>query len=86
LRVLHRERYLTGSARSIPIVIVLDEAWREIGHRGPRPAAPQAWVKDARKATPTPPLYPQLRRWYAGDHGETTLREALALLPAVTPQ
>jgi hypothetical protein len=42
LRVLHRERYLTGSARSIPIVIVLDEAWREIGPgaRGPRRRKP----------------------------------------------
>jgi len=93
LRMLRRdehldvmERYLTGSARSIPIVIVLDAAGREIGHWGPRPAALQAWVMDARKTTPIPQLYPQLRRWYARDRGETTLREILALLPPATPQ
>jgi hypothetical protein len=56
------ERYLTGSARSIPIVIVLDEDWHEIGHWGPRPAALQAWMMEARKTTPTTQLYPQLRR------------------------
>jgi hypothetical protein len=92
LRVLRRdehldvmERYLTGSARSIPIVIVLDADWHEIGHWGPRPAALQAWVMEARKTTPTAQLYPQLRRWYARDHGLTTLREILALLPQATP-
>jgi hypothetical protein len=80
------DRYLTGSARSIPIVIVLDEDWREIGHWGPRPRALQAWVMEPRKTTPTTAqLYPQLRRWYARDQGETTLREILALLPHIAP-
>src|SRR5260370_31477323 len=79
------ERYLTGSARSIPIVIVLDADWHEIGHWGPRPAALQAWVMEARKTTPTAQLYPQLRRWDARYHGLTTLREILALLPQAAP-
>jgi hypothetical protein len=96
LRVLRRDehldvmdRYLSGSARSIPIVIVIDEDWHEMGHWGPRPAVLQGWVMEARRTTPTAQLYPQLRRWYARDHGETTVREILALLPhtalSVTP-
>src|SRR5260370_7490115 len=92
LRVLRRDqhldvmdRYLTGSARSIPIVIVLDEDWHEIGHWGPRPAALQGWVMEARKTTPPAQLYPHLRRWYPRDRGETTLPEILPLLPPPSP-
>ena len=85
LRVLRRDehpelmdRYLTNGARAIPIVIVLDEAWRELGHWGPRPAALQAFVMENRPLIPKAELYPQVRRWYARDRGETTLREVLA--------
>lgn len=88
MRILRRDehpevmdRYLTGTARAIPIVIVLDEAGHEIGHWGSRPAELQAWVTEARKTTPKDELYPQVRRWYAKDKGESTLREVLALLP-----
>ncbi len=85
LRVLRRDehpelmdRYLTSGARAIPIVIVLDEAWREVGHWGPRPAALQAFVMENRPLIPKAELYPLVRRWYARDRGETTLREVLA--------
>jgi len=77
-----RDRYLTGTSRSVPIVIVLDAAWREVGHWGSRPRELQAWVLEARKTTPKEQLYPQIRRWYAHDRGETTLREILELLPS----
>jgi len=85
LRLLRRDqhpdlmdRYLTNGARSIPIVIVLDESFRELGHWGPRPAELQAWVLENRPRVPKTELYPQVRRWYARDRGETTLREVLA--------
>lgn len=85
LRVLRRDehpelmdRYLTNGARAIPIVIVLDEAWGELGHWGPRPAALQAFVMENRPLIPKAELYPLIRRWYARDRGETTLREVLA--------
>lgn len=88
MRVLRRDehpevmdRYLSGTSRSIPIVIVLDAAWREIGHWGSRPRPLQAWVLRARQTTPQEQLYPQIRRWYAQDKGETTLREILEVLP-----
>ena len=72
-------QYLTNGSRSIPIVIVLDEEFNEIGHWGPRPAELQAWVMANRPTIPKAELYPQVRRWYARDHGETTLREVLGV-------
>jgi Thioredoxin len=84
LRLLRRDEhpglmdnYLTNGARSIPIVIALDEGFRELGHWGPRPAELQAWVLENRPRVPKAELYPQVRRWYARDRGETTLREVL---------
>ena len=85
LRVIARDQnpelmdqYLTNGSRSIPIVIALDEHLRELGHWGPRPAELQAWVLENRPRVPKAELYPQVRRWYARDRGETTLREVLA--------
>ncbi len=71
------DQYLTNGARSIPIVIALDERFQELGHWGPRPAQLQAWVMANRATTPKDELYPQVRKWYARDRGETTLREVL---------
>jgi hypothetical protein len=87
LRVIRRDenpdvmdRYLTNGSRSIPIVIVLDGAFEEIGHWGPRPTELQAWVMANRAGIPKGELYPQVRRWYARDKGESTLREVLKAL------
>jgi thioredoxin family protein len=85
LRILRRdehpdvmERYLTNGARSIPIVIALDRDFRELGHWGPRPGELQEWVlAERRRGTPKEEIYPAVRRWYARDHGETTLRGVL---------
>jgi hypothetical protein len=84
LRVISRDenpelmdRYLTNGSRSIPIVIALNERFEEIGHWGPRPAQLQAWVMANRDTTPKAELYPQVRKWYARDRGETTVREVL---------
>ncbi|MDQ2670052.1 MAG: thioredoxin family protein [Gemmatimonadota bacterium] len=86
LRLLRRDehpelmdRYLTNGSRSIPIVIALDADFRELGHWGPRPTELQAWVMANRTLIPKSELYPQVRRWYARDRGESTLREVLAL-------
>ena len=87
LRVLRRDehpavmdQYLTDGSRSIPIAIVLDQDFREIGHWGPRPAELQAFVMENLGKVPKAELYPQTRRWYARDHGETTLRGILAVM------
>jgi hypothetical protein len=73
------DRYLTNGSRSIPIVIALDEGYLELGHWGPRPSLLQAWVMENRPVVPKAELYPQIRKWYARDRGETTLREVLAV-------
>ena len=72
------DRYLTDGSRSIPIIIALDEHFDELGHWGPRPAALQAWVMANKGSIPKGELYPQIRRWYSRDRGNTTLREVLA--------
>ena len=73
------DRYLTNGTRSIPIVIAVDPDFHERGHWGPRPRELQQWVMDNKDSMPKTELYPKVRRWYAKDRGETTLREVLEL-------
>jgi hypothetical protein len=89
LRILRRDehpevmdRYLTGGvARSIPVVIALTDEMEELGWWGPRPAELQGWVLAQRAlGLDTKALYPEIRRWYARDKGESVLRGVLALL------
>jgi Thioredoxin len=84
LRILKRDSYprvmdtyLTNGTRSIPIAIGLDSSFHELGHWGPRPAELQGWVLANRGVLPKDRLYPETRRWYARDHGESTLREVI---------
>ena len=85
LRILRRDeypavmdRYLTNGSRSIPIVIALDPDFQELGHWGPRPTELQAWVMANKDRLPAEEKYKQVRRWYARDHGATTIREVMA--------
>lgn len=74
------DRYLTDGTRSIPMVIGLDPAFHEIGHWGPRPSALHTWVVAHKGSIPPSERYKQLRRQYAMDRGESTLRELFAAL------
>jgi hypothetical protein len=78
------DRYLTEGTRSIPLVILLDRDFNELGHWGPRPAALQGWVRANLKTMPKEERIREQRRWYARDRGESVLREVLAL--AVTAE
>jgi len=88
LRILRRDRnpqvmdrYLTNGARSIPLAIVLTDQMEELGRWGPRPAELQAFVLRERAAGRTSRDYhPEVRRWYAKDKGESTLREVLEVV------
>ena len=88
LRILRRDehpevmdRYLSNGARAIPVVIVLTEEMEELGHWGSRPAELQAFVVGERGQGRTSRAYfPEVRRWYAHDKGESTLREVLAVM------
>jgi len=92
LRVLSRDgnsdlmdAHLTnGRSRSIPVVIVYDERFGEIGWWGPRPGEIQAWVLGEGLAIPSPERYKEVRRWYAKDRGRSTLRELLDVFPEAT--
>jgi len=74
------DRYLTNGARSIPIVVLLDGDCEELGHWGPRPAELQKWVIENKHAYSAEERYKRVRRWYARDKGESTLREVLRLI------
>jgi len=73
------DEYLTNGSRSIPIVIVLDEAYRPLTHWGPRPEELQAFVIGEKRAglRSSADIYRDTRRWYARDRGESTIRELI---------
>jgi hypothetical protein len=74
------DQFLTNGSRSIPIVIALDQEFRELGHWGPRPKEIQEWVIENKDKIPSKERYPTVRKWYAKDRGVTTLKEVLGLL------
>ncbi len=74
------DRYLTNGTRSIPIAILLDSQFNELGHWGPRPNELQRWVMENKDTLSKEERYPLVRRWYAKDKGESTLREMLDIL------
>ncbi len=87
MRILGREtnrdlmdKHLTGSSRSIPIVIVYDTGFVERGWWGPRPSPLQRWVMSEGLALPKPDRYRHIRGWYARDRGETVVSELLAIM------
>jgi len=69
-----------GRARSIPVVIIYDATFREIGWWGPRPREIQRWVVGEGLAMPSPERYKIIRRWYAADRGRSTLAEVLEIV------
>ncbi len=87
LRILGRDKnadlmnaHLTGTAKSIPVVIVYDDAFNEIGWWGPRPRELQAWVLTEGLALPKPDRYRHIRTWYARDRGATIVSEILSMI------
>jgi hypothetical protein len=72
------DTHLTGGAsRSIPVVIIYDEAFEEYGWWGPRPGEIQAWVKAEGVKLTSDERYKVIRRWYVRDRGRTTAEELL---------
>jgi hypothetical protein len=88
MRVLRRDEnldlmdaHLSGSSRAIPVAIVLDEQFEELGWWGSRPAPLQAWIRSPEaQALEKDERYREVRRWYARDQGRTTLEEIAVLL------
>jgi hypothetical protein len=87
LRVLARDEnpdimdaHLTGSSRSIPVIIVLDGAFEERGWWGPRPTVLQHWVSGQGQLLEKSARYREARTWYARDRGRTTLEEVVSII------
>ncbi len=87
LRILDRDSnpdimdaHLTGKSRSIPVVMMFNAQFRELGWWGPRPSELQAWVLGPGQAMGSEDRYRETRRWYARDHGRATLEEVVAML------
>jgi hypothetical protein len=74
------EAHLTGKSHSVPVVMLLDDQLQELGWWGPRPADLQAWVLGAGQALSSSDRYREIRRWYARDHGRTTLDEVVSMM------
>jgi hypothetical protein len=74
------EAHLTGHSRSIPVVIVYDGNFRELGWWGPRPGPLQQWMLTDGLALPKPDRYPLIRAWYARDKGRTIVSEILSII------
>ena len=66
-------------ARAIPVVMALDEHFRERGWWGSRPGPLQQWILSDGLAMPKDERYLRVRAWYARDRGRTTLDEVLTI-------
>lgn len=87
LRVLERDAnldlmdaHLTGTSRSIPVVILLDDSYVERGWWGPRPTVLQGRVSGEWNELEKSDRYREARTWYARDRGRTTLEEVVAMM------
>jgi hypothetical protein len=87
LRVLGRDanedlmdQHLTGTSRSIPVVILLDASFTERAWWGPRPRELQEWVRGPGSSMPKADRYRDIRRWYVQDRGVVVLNEIVAVI------
>jgi len=69
-----------GTARAIPVVIVLDADFQERGWWGSRPQPLKERVAAEWKQLEKSERNKEIRRWYAMDKGRTTLEEVVAML------
>lgn len=94
-RIIRRDEHLdlmdahltNGRTRSIPIVLVLDERFRERAWWGPRPRALQEWFESAEaQAMTKDERYKVLRTRYARDRGRAIMDEIVTLIENVATQ
>jgi len=80
------DSHLTDGTRSIPVVMILDENFQEVGWWGPRPAPLQRLFLVQIKPLPKEERFPRVRAWFAKDKGRTTLMEILRCIPVNVPR
>ena len=78
------DAFLTSGSRSIPLAIVLRPDFSVAGRWGPRPPELQEFVLSEKQKgeRPSSEIYRDVRRWYARDRGETTVRGLLEVMAA----
>ena len=93
LRILARDEnhdlmdtHLTGTSRSIPVVMALDERFAEHGWWGPRPTELQQWFYETGRQLPKDERLRVMRGWYARDRGISTLNEVVEQLEQADPE
>ncbi len=76
------DEYLTNGARSIPILIVLDENYNELFVWGPRPAELQSEIMEFKKTEGfnIDELKKKVQMWYLNDKTVSTQNEIIKLL------
>jgi hypothetical protein len=74
------DAHLTNGTRSIPVVMVLDEEFREVAWWGPRPRPFREFFLKELKHLDCADRFPGMRAWYARDQGRTVLKELLATI------
>jgi len=87
MRILARDEnldimdtHLTGTSRSIPIVVLLNQKFEECGWWGPRPRELQKWVTEKGLALSKEERYREVRTFYARDKGLSTMGEIVEML------
>ncbi|WP_115461010.1 thioredoxin family protein [Winogradskyella aurantiaca] len=76
------DQFLTNGGRSIPKLIILDEAHNVVDTYGPRPSTATEMVmayKEAHGAL-TPEFKEDLQRWYNKDKGQTIIADLVKVL------
>jgi len=75
------DQFLTDSKRSIPVLVSFDPGGNELFRWGPRPAAAQEVVDDAKsEGLEKPDLMERLHLWYGRDRGRQMDAELCAVL------
>jgi hypothetical protein len=74
------DAHLTNGTRSIPVVMVLDEAFQEVAWWGSRPEPFREFFLRELKHLPCSDRFPGMRAWYARDQGRSVLRELMATI------
>jgi hypothetical protein len=84
LRVLPRDAnadlmdaHLTLGTRSVPVVLVLNDAYEVVTWWGPRPAVVQRWYRNEAHMLPKEERTRRKRAWYARDRGRTVVDEVV---------
>jgi hypothetical protein len=78
------DRYLFNGTRSIPRLIIFNEAWTDLAVWGPRPQPAQEIVNAGKaQALPHDTWAEQVHVWYAKDRSVTLQRELIELIKGI---